>query len=69
MTNQPTTQTTLVTRPNGVRLVAIPLPHVASATHETRQAMADLAVENLALHFAGKPVKTLVPELAGKVSP
>ena len=45
------------------------LPHVASATHETRQAMADLAVENLALHFAGKPVKTLVPELAGKVSP
>ncbi|HOB02554.1 MAG TPA: 2-hydroxyacid dehydrogenase, partial [Casimicrobium huifangae] len=42
---------------------------VASATHETRQAMADLAVENLALHFAGKPVKTLVPELAGKVSP
>ena len=31
--------------------------------------MADLAVENLALHFAGKPVKTLVPELAGKVSP
>ncbi len=45
------------------------LPHVASATHETRQAMADLAVENLRLHFAGKPVKTLVPELAGKVSP
>ena len=45
------------------------LPHVASATHETRQAMADLAVENLLLHFAGKPVKTLVPELAGKVSP
>jgi hydroxypyruvate reductase len=45
------------------------LPHVASATHETRQAMADLAVENLRLHFAGKPVLTLVPELVGKVSP
>lgn len=45
------------------------LPHVASATHETRQAMADLAVDNLRLHFAGKPVRTLVPELAGKVSP
>jgi len=45
------------------------LPHVASATHETRQAMADLCVENLVLHFAGKPVKTLVPELAGKVTP
>jgi hydroxypyruvate reductase len=44
------------------------LPHVASGTHETRQAMADLAVENLALHFAGKPVATLVPELVGKVS-
>ena len=43
------------------------LPHVASATVETRQAMADLAVENLALHFAGKPVATLVPELVGKV--
>ena len=43
------------------------LPHVASATVETRQAMADLAVENLALHFAGKPVTTLVPELVGKV--
>ena len=44
------------------------LPHVASATHETRQAMADLAVENLALHFAGKPVATLVSELVGKVA-
>ena len=43
------------------------LPHIASATQETRQAMADLAVENLALHFAGKPVATLVPELVGKV--
>jgi len=35
-------------------------PHVASATVETRKAMGDLQVENLLLHFAGKPVKTRV---------
>lgn len=33
-------------------------PHVASATVETRKAMGDLQVENLHLHFAGKPVKS-----------
>ena len=35
-------------------------PHAGSATEETRRAMGDLVVENLALHFAGKPVKTPV---------
>ena len=40
------------------------LPHVGSATVETRRAMGDLMVENLVLHFAGKPVKTPVPECA-----
>jgi len=35
-------------------------PHVGSATVETRKAMGDLQVENLHLHFAGKPVKTPV---------
>ena len=35
-------------------------PHQASATIATRNAMADLAVENLDLHFAGKPLKTPV---------
>ena len=35
-------------------------PHVASATQETRKAMGDLQIENLRLHFAGKPVKTRV---------
>ena len=35
-------------------------PHVASATAETRKAMGDLQVENLHLHFSGKPVKTRV---------
>jgi lactate dehydrogenase-like 2-hydroxyacid dehydrogenase len=37
---------------------AVLYPHVASATAETRKAMGDLQVENLHLHFAGKPVKT-----------
>ena len=37
-------------------------PHIGSATAATRQAMADLAADNLRLHFAGQPVKTPVPE-------
>jgi lactate dehydrogenase-like 2-hydroxyacid dehydrogenase len=37
---------------------AVLFPHVGSATLETRTAMGDLQVENLRLHFAGKPVKT-----------
>ena len=39
---------------------AVIFPHVASATQETRKAMGDLQIENLRLHFAGKPVKTRV---------
>jgi hydroxypyruvate reductase len=35
-------------------------PHVASATHETRKVMGDLAVDNLRAHFSGKPVLTRV---------
>ena len=35
-------------------------PHVASATHETRAAMGQLAVDNLLAHFAGKPALTPV---------
>jgi hydroxypyruvate reductase len=35
-------------------------PHVGSATQETRKAMGDLQVENLRLHFSGKPVRTRV---------
>ena len=37
-------------------------PHVASATHETRQAMGDLVVENLVQWQADGTVKTPVPE-------
>ena len=36
-------------------------PHVASATWQTRRAMADLAFGNLQAHFAGKPLLTPVP--------
>jgi hydroxypyruvate reductase len=39
---------------------AVLFPHVGSATQETRKAMGDLQIENLRLHFAGKPVKTRV---------
>jgi lactate dehydrogenase-like 2-hydroxyacid dehydrogenase len=39
---------------------AVLTPHVASGTHETRTAMGNLQIENLHLHFAGKPVKTPV---------
>ncbi|MEO8849176.1 MAG: 2-hydroxyacid dehydrogenase [Casimicrobiaceae bacterium] len=39
------------------------LPHVGSATSETRQAMGDLCRANLDSWFAGEGVKTLVPEL------
>ena len=37
-------------------------PHVGSATHETRRAMANLAFDNLKAHFAGAPLITPVPE-------
>ena len=39
------------------------LPHVGSATHETRKAMGDLCKANLDAWAAGKPVLTLIPEL------
>lgn len=39
---------------------AVLLPHVGSATRETRGAMADLVVRNLAAHFAGQPLITPV---------
>ena len=39
------------------------LPHVGSATRETRQAMGDLCKANLDAWFAGKGVLTLIPEL------
>jgi lactate dehydrogenase-like 2-hydroxyacid dehydrogenase len=38
-------------------------PHIGSATAATRQAMADLAFENLRAFFAGGKPPTIVPEL------
>ena len=35
-------------------------PHVGSATHETRNEMGRVTVDNLLAHFAGKPVLTPV---------
>ena len=40
------------------------LPHVGSATHETRKAMGDLCKANLDAWFATGKVVTLIPELA-----
>jgi lactate dehydrogenase-like 2-hydroxyacid dehydrogenase len=39
---------------------AVLLPHMASATNETRTAMGGLQIENIMLHLSGKPVKTPV---------
>jgi lactate dehydrogenase-like 2-hydroxyacid dehydrogenase len=36
------------------------LPHVGSATHETRQAMADLVLANVKAYAGGQPLLTLV---------
>lgn len=48
------------------RLRALPqvvlAPHIGSATTATRQAMADLAAENLRAHFSGQRPPTPVPE-------
>jgi Lactate dehydrogenase and related dehydrogenases len=48
------------------RLLALPnaclLPHVASASVATRNAMADLCVDNLVAWFDGRPAITPVPE-------
>lgn len=51
------------------RLIDLPqvvlVPHIGSATGQTRRAMADLAFGNLREHFAGRPVVTPVPECVG----
>lgn len=43
-------------------------PHVGSATSETRAAMGQLALDNLAAWFAGKPLLTEVPETKSRLS-
>ena len=48
------------------RLRALPQvvlsPHIGSATGQTRQAMGDLAFDNLHAKFSGQPLPTPVPE-------
>jgi len=45
----------------GMRNVVL-TPHMASATTETRQAMADLAFANMQAGISGQPLRTPVPE-------
>ncbi len=47
----------------GMRNVVL-TPHMASATTETRQAMADLAFANMQAGTTGQPLRTPVPECA-----
>jgi hydroxypyruvate reductase len=56
--DEPRVPDALFNRPN-----VVVLPHVASATHETRLAMGNLVLDNAAAHFAGKPLLALIPEL------
>ena len=56
--NEPHIPDALLARENVVLL-----PHVGSATRETRQAMGDLCKANLDKWFAGRAVLTLIPEL------
>jgi lactate dehydrogenase-like 2-hydroxyacid dehydrogenase len=36
------------------------VPHIGSATRETRAAMGNLTIDNLVAHFSGRPVLTPV---------
>jgi hydroxypyruvate reductase len=56
--DEPHVPAALFNRPNVVLL-----PHVASATHETRLAMANLTLDNAQAHCSGKPLVALIPEL------
>ena len=58
-TDEPNVPEPLLSMPN-----VVVLPHVGSATRETRQAMGDLCKANLDAWFANKPLPTLIPELA-----
>ncbi len=55
--NEPHVPEALLSMPNVVLT-----PHMASATHQTRQAMADLAFANMQAGLSGLPLLTPVPE-------
>jgi lactate dehydrogenase-like 2-hydroxyacid dehydrogenase len=44
------------------------LPHIGSATVETRTAMGMLALDNVEAVLSGRPAPTLVPDLSWKVA-
>ena len=58
--NEPTVSAALMALDNVVLT-----PHTASATHETRRAMADRVLENLESFFATGAVRTPVPGTPG----
>jgi hydroxypyruvate reductase len=58
--NEPEVPTALWAMPNVVLT-----PHMASATRQTRQAMADLAFANMQAGTAGQPLISPVPECSG----
>jgi lactate dehydrogenase-like 2-hydroxyacid dehydrogenase len=43
-------------------------PHIGSATHQTRRAMAALACDNMRAHFEGRPLSAPVPEWVAQVN-
>ncbi len=53
--DEPNVPAAMLTMPH-----VIVTPHIASGTHETRQAMAQLMLDNVAAFFAGKPLLTPV---------
>lgn len=62
--NEPNVPETLWTLPNVVLT-----PHMASATTETRQAMADLAFANMQAGISGQTLRTPVPECMAMLNP
>lgn len=60
MRAEPTVPATLMALDNVVLT-----PHTASATHETRRAMADLVLENLQAFYATGAVRVPVPSTLG----
>ena len=53
--DEPNVPAAMLTMPH-----VIVTPHIASGTHETRQAMAKLMLDNIAAFFAGQPLLTPV---------
>ncbi len=46
----------------------VALPHIGSATHETRYAMAQLAVDNIVAAFEGRPQNVVNPAVTRRAA-